>query len=52
MREQEDKVLEEYHLAKMAENEIEYQPDPMETIERLQMAGKEYKKRRNYLKKK
>lgn len=51
-REQEDKVLEDYHNAKMIERETEDQVDPAETVDRLLMTGKEYEKRRAYLRKK
>lgn len=51
-REQEDKILEEYHTTKMIEREKEDQVDPTETVDRLLMTGKEYEKRRAYLRKK
>lgn len=36
----------------MTENETEHRVTPLETVARLQMAGDEYKKRRDYLRKK
>jgi hypothetical protein len=45
-------VIEEYHLSKMEDSLKEHKVDPLETVDRLQMAGKEYGKRRAYLKKK
>lgn len=36
----------------MAEKEMEYEVDPVETVDRLMMAGKEYEKRKAYLRKK